>query len=125
MTFRTAPESALAPPVEQRKNGGRTTTTIVLILVLGAILRVGIFLISNADPISRQLEPDSLGYLTLAVSLRSGTGFGRDVAGEPTQAPSSYVPLAIRLASPSSTPSRATGRPLPSCSSIFSALWWP
>ena len=88
MTFRTAPEHALvSPPVEQRKNVRRAATTIVLILVLGAILRVGVFLISNADPLSRQLEPDSRGYLTLAASLRSGTGFGRDGASKPTQAP--------------------------------------
>src|SRR5688572_13490652 len=88
MTFRTAPEHALvSPPVEQRKNGRRIATTLVLILLIGAILRAGVFVISNADPMSRQLEPDSLGYLTLAASLRSGTGFGRDVAREAKQTP--------------------------------------
>jgi hypothetical protein len=88
MTFHTAPEPVLvSPPAEQRKNDRRIATTVVLLLVLGAIFRVGVFLISNADPMFRQLEPDSHGYLTLAASLRSGTGLGRDVASEPTQAP--------------------------------------
>jgi hypothetical protein len=62
MTFHTAPEPVLvSPPAEQRKNDRRIATTVVLLLVLGAIFRVGVFLISNADPMFSDVSPENDG----------------------------------------------------------------
>jgi hypothetical protein len=73
--------------VDPQKTARNAVILIALLLGIGVVLRLAVFLISNSDPLSRQLEPDSFGYLTLAASLQSGAGFARDVADAPTHLP--------------------------------------
>lgn len=87
MRFRPTWGGIVLPHLNQHKNGTSVVVAIALLISIGALLRVGVFLISNTDPSSRQLEPDSFGYLTLAASLQSGAGFARDVADAPTHLP--------------------------------------
>jgi hypothetical protein len=90
MRFRPTWGGIAPSPSNQHENGTRVVVAIALLISIGALLRVGVFLISNTDPLSRQLEADSFGYLTLAASLQSGAGFARDVADAPTHLP---IPL--------------------------------
>ena len=50
---------------------------LAIVLLLAGGLRAACFLVSNQDPVARQMEEDSYGYLALGSNLAEGKGFGR------------------------------------------------
>jgi 4-amino-4-deoxy-L-arabinose transferase-like glycosyltransferase len=48
-----------------------------IVLAVALILRATCFIVSNVDPVPRQMEEDSYGYVTLASNLLLGNGFAR------------------------------------------------
>lgn len=86
-------DTASAPPDLGRAPAA--SRWIVSFLVLAALLRVVVFLVSARDPSSRQLEEDSQGYLQLASNLRTESAFGRFRATDPGGA-ATWVPELVR-----------------------------
>jgi len=60
---------------------------LAIVLLLAGGLRAACFLVSSQDPVARQMDADSIRYLTLGLNLAEGKGFGRLLAKDKTSPP--------------------------------------
>jgi len=90
MTFRSASPvppnhvAATSFPRDSATAEPRFGVILAAVIALAVVIRLTCFVISSADPASRQMEEDSRGYLALAENLSQGKGFGRLVNAGPS-----------------------------------------